>query len=94
MEIPLIPRDNCSIALSLHRPKDISPVILIHRYVTHLSDRVPGNIERVTADIMALMDSPQWRDAIAARSRRYIAEAHSAAAVVMAFVKAIAGLLS
>jgi glycosyltransferase involved in cell wall biosynthesis len=52
---------------------------------------VPGNVECATADIMALMDSPQRRDEIAARSQRYVAEAHSAAAVVIVFEKAIAG---
>jgi len=55
---------------------------------------VPGTVERATADILALMASPQRRDAIAARARQYIANTHSAAAVVTVFEKAIADVLS
>jgi glycosyltransferase involved in cell wall biosynthesis len=50
---------------------------------------VPGSVERATADIVALMDSPQRRDAIAVRARRYIAETHNAAAVAAVFERAI-----
>jgi glycosyltransferase involved in cell wall biosynthesis len=55
---------------------------------------VPGTVERAIADILALMESPQRRDAIAARARRYVADTHSAAAVATVFEKAIAGVLS
>ena len=50
---------------------------------------VPGTVERATADIMTLMDSPRRRDAIAARARCYVAETHSAAAVAAIFESAI-----
>jgi hypothetical protein len=55
---------------------------------------VPGNVKRATADIMALMNSPQRRDEMAVRARRYVAEAHSEAAVATVFESAIAGVLS
>ncbi|MGH8604227.1 MAG: glycosyltransferase, partial [Gammaproteobacteria bacterium] len=76
-----------------------TPVISLKIDPDHIIERqelgtVPGNIERATADIMALMESPQRRDEIAASSRLYIAEAHSEAAVVAVFEKAIAGVLS
>jgi glycosyltransferase involved in cell wall biosynthesis len=52
---------------------------------------VPGNVERAIADIMAFMGSPQRRDEIAVRARRYVAETHSDAAVTAVFESAIAG---
>jgi glycosyltransferase involved in cell wall biosynthesis len=55
---------------------------------------IPGDVEHATADILALMESPQRRDEIAARARRYIAETHSAAAVVTIFENALASALS
>jgi glycosyltransferase involved in cell wall biosynthesis len=55
---------------------------------------VPGTVDRATADIMALMGSPQRRDEIAVRARRYVAETHSEAAVAAVFERAIAGVLS
>ena len=54
---------------------------------------VPGNVERATADIIALMGSPQRRDKIAFHARRYVAEAHSEATVTAVFERAIAGEL-
>jgi glycosyltransferase involved in cell wall biosynthesis len=55
---------------------------------------IPGNVKRATADIMALMNSPQRRDEMAVRARRYVAEAHSEAAVATVFESAITGGLS
>ncbi len=55
---------------------------------------VPGTVERATADILALMESPQRRDAIAARAQQYVADTYSAAAVAAVFEKALAGVRS
>ena len=55
---------------------------------------VSGTVERATADIMALMEAPQRRNKIALRARQYVAETHSAAAIVTAFEKAIVGILA
>jgi glycosyltransferase involved in cell wall biosynthesis len=55
---------------------------------------IAGHVERATADIIALMGSPQQRDKMALRARRYIAETHSEAAVVAVFKSAVAGLLA
>ena len=52
---------------------------------------VPGTVERATADIIALMGSPQQRDEIAVHARRYVGEAHSEAAVAAAFAHAVGG---
>jgi hypothetical protein len=52
---------------------------------------VPGTVKRAAADIMALMGSPQRRDEIAVRARRYVAETHSAAAVAAVFERAVGG---
>lgn len=52
---------------------------------------VSGNVERAVADITALIDSPQRRDEIALRARRFIVENHSAAAVVALFEHALQG---
>jgi glycosyltransferase involved in cell wall biosynthesis len=76
-----------------------TPVISLKIDPDHVIERqelgtVSGNVERATADIMALMDTPQRRDDIAFRARRYIAETHSAAAVAAVFERAIAGSLS
>jgi glycosyltransferase involved in cell wall biosynthesis len=75
-----------------------TPVISLHLDLDHIIERkglgtVPGTVERATADILALMASPQRRDAIAVRARQYIANTHSAAAVVTLFEKAIADVL-
>jgi glycosyltransferase involved in cell wall biosynthesis len=74
-----------------------TPVISLNIDPDHLIERqelgtVPGNVERATADILALMDSPQRRDEIAVRARRYVAEAHSEAAVTAVFEGALTGL--
>jgi glycosyltransferase involved in cell wall biosynthesis len=76
-----------------------TPVISLKLDPDHIIERqelgtVPGTVERAIADIMALMEAPQQRDAIAVRARRYVAEAHSAAAVAMLFERAVAGVCS
>jgi glycosyltransferase involved in cell wall biosynthesis len=53
---------------------------------------VSGSLENAIVDINALMSSPQQREEIAMRARRYIAENHSEAAVVAAFEHAIQGI--
>lgn len=50
---------------------------------------VPGTVENATADIIALMDSPERRQEMGDRARRYVAEAHSEAAVTTVFERAI-----
>jgi len=50
---------------------------------------VSGGIEKVIEDTNFLLDSPQERQRIAVRARRYVAEAHSEAAVTLAFERAI-----
>jgi glycosyltransferase involved in cell wall biosynthesis len=50
---------------------------------------VPGTVERAIADIMALMGSPQRRDDMAVRARRYVTDTHSAAAVAAVFERAV-----
>ena len=76
-----------------------TPVISLKLDLDRIIEReelgaVSGNIERATADILALMESPQRRDEIAARAQQYIAETHSAATVVPVFEKALARALS
>jgi len=73
-----------------------TPVISLKLDPDHIIERqalgtVPGTVERATADIMALMDSPQRRDEIAARARQYVAVTHSAAAVAAVFKRAVGG---
>jgi glycosyltransferase involved in cell wall biosynthesis len=50
---------------------------------------VSRNVERAATDISALIDSPQRRDEIAIRARRFIVENHSAATVVTLFEHAL-----
>jgi len=45
---------------------------------------VPQDVESAIADINALINSPQRRDELAARARRYVAEVHSEEAVIAA----------
>jgi glycosyltransferase involved in cell wall biosynthesis len=76
-----------------------TPVISLKLDPDHIIERqelgtAPGTVERAIADIMALMDAPQQRDAIAVRARRYVAETHSEAAVAMLFERAVAGICS
>jgi glycosyltransferase involved in cell wall biosynthesis len=52
--------------------------------------RVSGSVESAAADIAQLMASPRQRDDVAARCRRYVAEAHSASAIVAQFERAVA----
>jgi glycosyltransferase involved in cell wall biosynthesis len=51
---------------------------------------VPGTVESAVAVIRGLIESPTERDAIAARSREYVAHAHSERAVATAIQHAIA----
>jgi glycosyltransferase involved in cell wall biosynthesis len=76
-----------------------TPVISLKLDLDRIIEReglgtVPGTVERATADLLALMESPQRRDAIAARARQYILDTHSAAAVTTVFEKATVGVLS
>jgi glycosyltransferase involved in cell wall biosynthesis len=50
---------------------------------------VSGNIERAVADITHLLKSPQQRDEISARARRFVLDNYSAAAVVKLFENAL-----
>jgi hypothetical protein len=50
---------------------------------------VSVNVESAIAAINTLMNSPQQREEIAVRAQRYVAEAHSEAAVLAAFEHAI-----
>jgi glycosyltransferase involved in cell wall biosynthesis len=76
-----------------------TPVISLHLDPDRIIEQeklgtVPGNVERATADILALIESPQRRDDIAARARRYVADTHSDAAVATVFERAIAEVLA
>jgi glycosyltransferase involved in cell wall biosynthesis len=75
-----------------------TPVISLKLDPDHLIERhalgtVPGTVECATADIVALMGSPQRRDEIGARARQYVAETHSAAAVAVVFKRAVGATL-
>ena len=52
---------------------------------------VSGSSEKAIADINSLLNSPQERERIAVRARRYIAEVHSEAAVISTFERALHG---
>jgi glycosyltransferase involved in cell wall biosynthesis len=64
----------------------IDPDRIIER---HQIGKVSGCVEHAAADIVALIDSPREREEMASRSRRYVANAHSEAAVATAFQDAI-----
>jgi glycosyltransferase involved in cell wall biosynthesis len=71
-----------------------TPVVSLKIDPDHIIERaglgaVSGDVERAIADINALMDSPQRRDEIAVRARRYVEETHSEAAVAAVFNRAI-----
>ena len=53
---------------------------------------VSGDVERVSADIRRLLDSPSRRDEMAARCREHVKEAHGEAAVIQAFERAAQGV--
>lgn len=53
---------------------------------------VSNNTKGAIGDINTLMDSSRRREEIAVRARRYVAEAHSEAAVTAAFERAIRGV--
>jgi len=50
---------------------------------------VPGNLDRLIVDMKELIDSPEERDEIAHRARRYIVNTHSEAAVIEVFQQAL-----
>ena len=50
---------------------------------------VAGSIERAIVDMHALLSSPEERERIARRARRYIVNSHSEAAVIGVFEKAL-----
>jgi glycosyltransferase involved in cell wall biosynthesis len=51
-----------------------------------------GSLDKAIEDINALVDSPQRREEIGMRARRYIVERHSEAPVIAAFEGAIQGI--
>lgn len=55
----------------------------------HELGRIPHTVERAVTEIAVLMSSPQLRDTIAVRARRYVAENHSEAAVAQMFTRAV-----
>ncbi len=55
---------------------------------------VSGSVEGAIADINALLDSPQRREEIAARARRYVIENHSEARTVTIIERALRGISS
>jgi glycosyltransferase involved in cell wall biosynthesis len=71
-----------------------TPVVSLKIDPDHIIEKVrlgviSGSVAGAIADITTLLDSPQRRDEIAVRARRYIAEAHSEAAVIRVFASAI-----
>jgi glycosyltransferase involved in cell wall biosynthesis len=50
---------------------------------------VSGNLEQATADLTFLLNSPQQRNEIAARARRFVVKNYSARAVVSLFERAL-----
>jgi glycosyltransferase involved in cell wall biosynthesis len=66
----------------------IDPDGIIQR---HQLGTVSGTVERAATDIVALMESPRQREDIAARSRHYVAEAHSESTIVATFKQALEG---
>ena len=50
---------------------------------------VSGSVVRAVKDIQALLESPEKRDAIAAKAKLYVADAHSAKMVCKMFESAI-----
>jgi glycosyltransferase involved in cell wall biosynthesis len=71
-----------------------TPVVSLKIDPDRLIDRlglgaVSRNADRTIAEITALLDSPQRRDEIAVRARRFIVENYSAATVVKLFERAL-----
>jgi len=69
----------------------IDPDHIIKRYSL---GKVSSSIQQAICDIKTLMDSPQQRETIACRARSYIANVHSAAAVIRIFESATRGVSS
>jgi glycosyltransferase involved in cell wall biosynthesis len=64
----------------------VDPDDIIRR---HHVGTVSGTLDRTAAQIATLIASPQERDEMAVRSRRYVTTAHSEAAVAAAFQQAV-----
>ena len=73
-----------------------TPIVSLRLDPDHLIERVgmgtvSESVARVIADINALIDSPQRRDDIAIRARKFVGENYSASAVVSLFERALDG---
>lgn len=71
-----------------------TPVVSINidpdNIITHTKlGRVSHSIEQTLVDLQFLLDSPRYRDDIAARARNYVADNHSERAVLEAFERAL-----
>lgn len=76
-----------------------TPVVSLRIDPDHIVERhglgkVSRTVEQAISDIMDLMDSPQRRQAVACRARRYVADNHSPSAVVRIFESATSGIVS
>jgi glycosyltransferase involved in cell wall biosynthesis len=74
-----------------------TPVVSLKIDPNHVIERlrlgtISSSVDGAIADIHALINSPERREEIAVRARRYIEAAHSEAAAVAAFESAIGGL--
>jgi glycosyltransferase involved in cell wall biosynthesis len=75
-----------------------TPVVSLKIDPDHIIEQVglgavPGSIEKAVEDITVLMDSPQRRDEIGVRARRYVTENHSEVVVAEVFGRALQGVL-
>jgi glycosyltransferase involved in cell wall biosynthesis len=75
-----------------------TPVVTLTVDPDHITERhrlgaVSGCVDRVVTDLAGLIASPQERQEIATRAKRYVGDFHSAAAVVDAFQRAVLGNL-
>jgi glycosyltransferase involved in cell wall biosynthesis len=71
-----------------------TPVVTLTIDPDHIIQRmgfgmVSGSPEEAIRDLRALIASPQQREAISSRARRYVAEVHSEAAVTAVFERAL-----
>lgn len=69
----------------------IDPDHIVER---HRLGKVSRTVEQAISDIKDLMDSPQRRQAVSCRARRYVADNHSPSAVVEIFESATRGIVS
>ncbi len=73
-----------------------TPVVSVNIDPDHLIERqrlgvISGDVAGTIAAIRALLDAPQRREEIAARARRFVAEAYSAEAAIKAFERGLHG---